>query len=211
MDETRDAGGENMSQQFLLPEDIVQNFKDTFKKHVFESRIEHHPIGPNKTDMVHIWMKIDKSILRSVVQHLMTLEKYPHFAVASGYDLGEIIEIVYHFTIYFGNHGQEILLNFTVPISKKDLTVDSICDLIPGALISEQEKQEMLGIHVIHIPKDARVFVSEDFPEDMYPWRRDEKGPNPMVRNLHNPPPFSEPSKCEKPKSKKQSSMEGKQ
>jgi membrane-bound hydrogenase subunit beta len=187
-----------MSIKHLSPEDIVKSFIDTFDKHVFESRIERHPIGPKKTDMVHIWMKIDKSIIRPVVQHLMTLEKYPHFAVASGYDLGEYIEVVYHFTIYFGERGKELLLNFTIPISKKDPTIDSICDFIPGALISEQEKQEMLGIRVKNIPKDARVFVSDDFPEDMYPWRRDEKGPLPMVRNLHDSsssPPLSQGKK----------------
>jgi len=184
-----------MSTEHLSAEDLVKNFKEAFAKKVLESRIERHPIGPKKTEMVHIWMKIDRSILRPVVEYLMTLEKYPHFAVASGYDLGDFIEIVYHFTIYFGHNGKELLLNFTVPIPKNDPTIDSICDLIPGALISEQEKQEMLGIKVVNIPKDARVFISEDFPEDMYPWRRDEKGPGPMIRNLHDPPPSNEPSR----------------
>jgi len=188
-----------MSAKLLSPEDIVKGLKEEFKKDVLESRIDHHPIGPKKTDMVHVWMKIDRSILRPVVKHLMTLEKYPHFAVASGYDMGETIEIVYHFTIYYGHHGKELLLNFTIPIPKNDPTVDSICDYIPGALISEQEKQEMLGIKVNNIPKDSRVFVSEDFPEDMYPWRRDEKGPEPMVRNLHDAtPPKGSPKKTEK-------------
>jgi len=188
-----------MSAKLLSPEDIVKGLKEEFKKDVLESRIDHHPIGPKKTDMVHVWMKIDRSILRPVVKHLMALEKYPHFAVASGYDMGETIEIVYHFTIYYGHHGKELLLNFTIPIPKNDPTVDSICDYIPGALISEQEKQEMLGIKVNNIPKDSRVFVSEDFPEDMYPWRRDEKGPEPMVRNLHDAtPPKGSPKKTEK-------------
>jgi membrane-bound hydrogenase subunit beta len=176
-----------MSEKPLTAEQIVQSFQEKFDKHIIEHRIERHLIGPKKNAMIHIWLKIDKSILRHVVQHLITLEPYPHFAVASGYDLGASIELVYHFMIYYGNKAQEILINFTVPIAKKDPTVDSICDLIPGALISEQEKQEMLGIKVHNIPKDARVFVSDDFPEDMYPWRRDEKGPGPMVRNLHEP------------------------
>lgn len=200
-----------MSAKLLSPEDIVKSFKEEFAKDVLESRVDRHPIGPKKIDMVQIWMKIDRSILRSVVKHLTILEKYPHFAVASGYDMGETIEIVYHFTIYYGHHGKELLLNFTVPIPKKDPTVDSICDFIPGALISEQEKQEMLGIKVNNIPKDARVFISEDFPEDMYPWRRDEKGPEPMVRNLHDAtPPKGSPEKtknsigAEKSKSKKE-------
>ena len=49
----------------------------------------------------------------------------------------------------------------------------------------EQEKQEMLGVKVKGIPKDERCFISHDFPKGMYPWRRDETGPDKMVRNLH--------------------------
>ncbi len=43
----------------------------------------------------------------------------------------------------------------------------------------------MLGIKVINIPKDTRVFISEDYPEDTYPWRKDDKGPEKTIRNLH--------------------------
>ena len=63
--------------------------------------------------------------------------------------------------------------------------IDTISDLIPGALIAEQEKQEMLGIKVKNIPQDRRSFISDDFPKDVYPWRKDETGPKKMVRNLH--------------------------
>ncbi len=76
-------------------------------------------------------------------------------------------------------------MNITVELPKSKPEIESICDLIPGALITEQEKQEMLGIKVKGIPKDKRVFVSDDFPKGIYPWRKDEKGPEKMVRNLH--------------------------
>jgi membrane-bound hydrogenase subunit beta len=77
-------------------------------------------------------------------------------------------------------------VNITIPLPKSDPTIDSITDLIPGALIAEQEKQEMLGIKVVGIPKDERVFIPNDFPEGVFPWRRDETGPDKMARNLHD-------------------------
>ena len=171
--------------QKLSPEEIVDSFKKEFAKKVTDTKVERHPIGPKKNEMIHIWMTVDRSSYRDVVKHLMTLDEEAHFAVSSGYDIENRIEIINHFSIYFGERGEEISINFKVALPKSDPTMDSICDLIPGALISEQEKQEMLGIKVKNIPKDMRVFISDDFPEDMYPWRKDEMNADKMGRNLH--------------------------
>jgi len=167
------------------PEEIVESFKKEFNSKITDAHIKHYRIGPKKTDMVHIWMTVDRSVYKDSVKHLMTLDKHAHFAVSSGYDIEDRIEIINHFSIYFGKKREEISLNLKVPLPKSDPVMDSICDLIPGALISEQEKQEMLGIKVKNIPKDMRVFISDDFPENMYPWRKDEMGAEKMARNLH--------------------------
>jgi len=92
---------------------------------------------------------------------------------------------VYHFSLFHGARGRELSLNITVSLPKENPVVDTITDLIPGALISEQEKQEMLGVKIRGIPKDTRVFVADDIPKDVFPWRRDETGPGKLVRNLH--------------------------
>jgi len=182
-----------MSNSQLSPEEILSSFKDKFSNKILTSRIEKHPIGPKKTEMSMIWMTMDRTIYKDAVKHLISLEKNPHFAVSSGYDIEDRIELVNHFSIYTGKKGNEISINITVPLPKTDPTIDTISDLIPGALISEQEKQEMLGVKVKNIPKDTRVFISDDFPEDMYPWRKDEKNADAMARNLHEPPPEEEP------------------
>jgi membrane-bound hydrogenase subunit beta len=169
----------------LTPEEIIKSFKGIFKTNVKDDRIEAHKAGLKKTQFTHIWMRVDKSIFKDAVKHLMTIEEYPHLAVVSGYDMGETIDLVYHFSIYFSERGKELSLNMTVELPKSEPEIETITDLIPGALITEQEKQEMLGIKVKGIPKDKRAFVSDDFPKGMYPWRKDETGPGKMVRNLH--------------------------
>ncbi|MDX1798221.1 MAG: NADH-quinone oxidoreductase subunit C [Candidatus Lokiarchaeia archaeon] len=174
-----------MTKNILSPNEIVDSFKNEFKTKIADSRIEKHVRGLKKTEFYHIWIKTDRKIIKDIVKHLIKLEKYPHLAVLSGYDNGKNIVIVYHFSIYFGLKRKEININISVDLPKSDPTIDTITDLIPGALISEQEKQEMLGIKVNNIPKDSRVFISEDYPEDTYPWRKDEKGPNKTIRNLH--------------------------
>jgi membrane-bound hydrogenase subunit beta len=56
---------------------------------------------------------------------------------------------------------------------------------MPGATFTEREKQEMLGIEVVGIPDPRRLFLPDDFPEGVYPWRKDEKGiPDSMIKNL---------------------------
>ena len=167
-------------------EDLVKSFKDEFKTKIKNTRIEKHAAGAKKTEMIHIWMTVDNSVFKNAVKHLFTFEEYPHLAVASGYDMGKTINLVYHFSLYPGERARDINLNMTVELPKSKPTIDTISDLIPGALITEQEKQEMLGVKVKGIPKDKRVFISDDFPENVFPWRKDEKGPGKMVRNLHD-------------------------
>ena len=173
----------------LTPEEIVQSFQNMFPNDVEDPRIERRASGSLKTEFIHIWMRLEKNIFKEAVRHLLSLEQYPHFAVTSGYYLGENIELVYHFSIYYGERAREISLSMTVALPKSNPTIETIADLIPGALISEQEKQEMLGVIVTGIPKDTRVFIADDFPKGVYPWRRDETGPGNQVNNLHEMDP----------------------
>jgi len=167
------------------PKDIVKSFKEEFKGKILESRIEKHVRGLKKNEIFHVWIKIDREIIKDFVKHLKKFEKYPHFAVSSGYDMGDTIDLVYHFAVGFGERGKEISINVTMSLPKSDPTIDTITDIIPGALISEQEKQEMLGVIVKNIPKNERVFIPNEFPEGVYPWRKDEKGPDKYINNLH--------------------------
>jgi len=171
--------------KYLTPEDLVKSFTDKFQVKIKESRIEKYAYGSKKTEITHVWMRVDNSIFKDAIKHLFTFDKYPHLAVTSGYDMGSNIELVYHFSIYHGERNREVSINITVELPKSNPVIETITDLIPGAVITEQEKQEMLGIKVKGIPKDTRVFISDDFPKGVFPWRRDETGPDKMARNLH--------------------------
>ncbi len=174
-----------MIKNMMTAEDVLGSFQTNFPKSITEPRIERRTGGTLKTEIVHLWFHVEARFLKDVVKHLFTFEQYPHFAVSSGYDLGDTIELVYHFSLFHGERGRELSLNITVSLPKENPVIDTITDLIPGALISEQEKQEMLGVKIRGIPKDARVFVADDIPKGVYPWRRDETGPAKLVRNLH--------------------------
>jgi len=171
--------------QLVTAEELLKSFKDEFKTKVTNTRIESITRGKEKTTITYVWMTIDNSVYKKAVKHLFTFDEYPHFAVSSGYDKDKTIDIIHHFSLFHGERGRELSLNMTVSLPKSKPEIETITDLIPGALIAEQEKQEMLGIKVKGIPKDKRAFISHDFPKGVYPWRKDEKGPGKMVRNLH--------------------------
>lgn len=169
----------------VTPEELVQSFQTTFPQNITNPRIERHTTGVKKIEFFHIWMHVNRTVFKDVVKHLFSFDEHPHFVVISGYDTADAIDLIYHFSLYHGFPHKELSLNFTVSVPKSDPTIDTITDLFPGALISEQEKQEMLGVKVKNIPVDKRVFISDDFPKNVYPWRRDETGPEKYVKNLH--------------------------
>jgi membrane-bound hydrogenase subunit beta len=176
-------------EQQMTPEEIVQQYQNKFSQNIRETRIERHTTGVKKTELVHIWIHLDRNVFKEAIQQLFQFDEDPHFAVTSGYDINESIDLIYHFSIYHGFRHKELSINFTVTLLKSDPTIETITDLFPGALISEQEKQEMLGVKVKDIPTDTRVFISDDFPKGVYPWRRDETGPQKYAKNLHEVQP----------------------
>ncbi|MEW6070128.1 MAG: NADH-quinone oxidoreductase subunit C [Candidatus Thermoplasmatota archaeon] len=169
----------------LTTEEFIEKFKLRFGETLKESRIETRIEGAKKNKFNVLWLKIDRKIFREFVKFLTVMAPYPHLAVVSGVDLGETIELIYHFSIYYGEHFKELSVNLCVELPKSDLRVDSICDIVPGALITEREKQEMLGVTIENIPDKRRIFLPEDFPEGIYPWRKDETGiPDKMIKKL---------------------------
>jgi membrane-bound hydrogenase subunit beta len=165
--------------------ELITKFQETFSEDISDIQIDRQTTGVKKTEMFHIWMRVHRKAFKNAIQYLFQFDEQPHFVVASGYDINDSIDLVYHFSIYYGLPHREISINFKISLPKSDPSIETITDLFPGALISEQEKQEMLGVRIIGIPQDKRVFISDDFPRDVYPWRRDESGAEKYARNLH--------------------------
>jgi membrane-bound hydrogenase subunit beta len=168
----------------LMADGIVKTFKDEFKTKILDAQIKKKPAGSKKKEAIDIWIKVDKSAFKNIIKHLVNLQ-YPHLAIISGNDLGKNIELIYHFTLNFDKRLEEINLNISIELPKTKPEIETICDWIPGALITEREKQEFLGVKIKGIPDDRRLFLPDDFPKNVYPWRRDEKGLEKLYKNLH--------------------------
>jgi NADH:ubiquinone oxidoreductase subunit C len=92
----------------------------------------------------------------------------------SGVDTGETFDIIYHFS----TPEQDFNLRTEVPKARPH--VESICPLIPGAILYEREIQDMFGIVVDHIPDPRRLLLSHDWPEGQHPLRKDWKHERPV-------------------------------
>ncbi len=156
-----------------LGDDVEDIKKEKIRKGVKEKAIE------------IMWLTVKRERFRDAVNALAELHT-PHLSVTSGSDIGEYIELIYHFQVNYGHPGKEISVNLKVHLPKKDPTIPTITDIVPGALTTEREKQEFLGVQIKNIPDSRRLWLADDFPEDKYPWRWDETGMEEMSRYVHD-------------------------
>ena len=169
----------------LAPQAIIDSFSKKLGDGFVSGSICEREIAAKKNKFRSLWIEVKKSAFHDAVEHICQLQEYPHLAIISSSDLGADVELIYHFTVYYGEHLQELSLGLRVRLPKNDLTIPTITDLVPGAVFTERETQEMIGVTVVDIPDSRRLFLPEDFPEGVYPWRNDDKGlPKDMFRVL---------------------------
>lgn len=118
-----------------------------------------------------IWAEIGRDDLLEAVRALRDLGPL-HISVISGADVGENIELIYHFAVGYGTPEGEVMVNLRVFVPKDDPVVPSICAVLPGALTTEREKIEFLGVEFSGIPDARKLFLPDDL--EVHPWRKDE-------------------------------------
>ena len=85
--------------------------------------------------------------------------------------LGDSFIILYSFC------EGDVVLNLRVhPPSLEDNTVPSLTGLIASAVLYERELQEMFGVTVENLPDTAHFLLPDDWPDGVYPLRKDFTG-----------------------------------
>lgn len=94
------------------------------------------------------------------------------FVTASGTDIPEGLEILYHFS----DDPSGRIINLRVLIKDKlHPQIKSIAPLFKGAEWIEREMWELLGINFVGHPNLKRLLLIEEWPEGEYPLRHDHK------------------------------------
>jgi Ni,Fe-hydrogenase III component G len=94
------------------------------------------------------------------------------FAIATGQDTPQGIEILYHFC--FDKAGQ-IFSARVLLVDKKEPKIDSIATLFPAAEWIEREMWELLGINFTGHPNLTRLLLAEEWPQGKYPLRHENE------------------------------------
>ncbi len=152
--------------------EVLAALKDALGDRLRDPEIRTRTVGVKSPQTIEeIWGVIDRDVLLQAAQTLKDLGPL-HISIISGADLGEEIELLYHFTVGFGTEDGEVLVTLRFTLPKSNLTVPSLCGIVPGAETTEREKIEFLGVDFQGIPSTQHVFLFDDLP--VHPWRKDE-------------------------------------
>lgn len=131
-----------------------------------------------KDDIVEILDKRSKKVYIEIKQEsLVKVASYifkdlkARFNTASGVDLRYHMEILYHFLIEDIN----LLISLRVKLQKPKLEIDSLSPIFEGANWIEREMHEILGIKFKGHPGLRKLLLPDDWPDGVYPLRRDYK------------------------------------
>ncbi len=141
--------------------EAVNSIKDKFSDKVKEF-YEHND--------KRFYILIDKDSLLEVVQFVFR-DIGARYIIVSALDTPQGIEILYHFS--YDKLGQVITIRVILP--HDDLKIESISQIVTGAQWIEREIYDILGVTFLNHPDPRRFLMSDDWPEGVYPLRKEFK------------------------------------
>jgi len=145
----------------MTREEIIQDIQERFNKDIVDV------LDKSKT---RVYIEIKPQAIGKVSEHIFR-KLGARFNTATGVDARRHMEILYHFTIEEIN----LLISLRVKLDKTNLEIESIASIIEGANWIEREIHELFGINFKGHPDLRKLLLSEDWPEGVYPMRRDYK------------------------------------
>jgi len=115
-----------------------------------------------------VYIEIKQEAIVRAAEYLFR-EVGARFNIASGVDGRNQMEILYHFTV----EDMNLVLSLRVLLPKSRLEIASLTSVFTAAHWIEREMHELLGINFVGHPHLERLLLPEDWPEDVYPLRKD--------------------------------------
>ncbi len=94
------------------------------------------------------------------------------FVIETALETDDTFEVLYHFS--YDQLGIVITAKVIVR-DKENPAIDSITSFITGAEWTEREIHDLYGIHVNNHPRLERLILADDWPEGVYPMRKEVK------------------------------------
>ncbi|MBU0533434.1 MAG: NADH-quinone oxidoreductase subunit C [Candidatus Omnitrophica bacterium] len=142
-------------------EEIIKGIKNKFKNDIIEV-FDKSP--------ARVYIEIKPESIVEIAQYVFK-DLGARFNIASGVDLRNHMEILYHFLIEDIN----LLISLRVKLDKSKLEIDSLANIIEATNWIEREMWELLGITFKGHPDMRKLLLSDDWPKGVYPLRADYK------------------------------------
>jgi Ni,Fe-hydrogenase III component G len=135
------------------------------------SEIKDKLIGTEQTNDVRIYLLCEAENSFAVNKFLFE-DLALRFVIATGIDSEDCFEVLYHFT----NDETGCIVTVKAFIRDREHpAIESVTPLIPGAEWIEREIHDILGIEIKNHPNMRRLILADDWPEGVYPLRKDYK------------------------------------
>ncbi|RLD14016.1 MAG: hypothetical protein DRI28_04645 [Caldiserica bacterium] len=118
-----------------------------------------------------IYITVDKKDLKKTVK-IVFKDMGARYVIVTGVDNFNKFELLYHFS--FDKEGG-IITSLRVFLDKEKAEIETLSDLIPGIAWIEREIWELLGINFAGHPNLTHLLLREDWPEGIYPLRKEAK------------------------------------
>ena len=117
----------------------------------------------------NVFVLVKSEKFRDAVSYIMKELGYQYIITITGVDLikQNQFEVIYHLSDYSNT------ISLRVRIPRDDPRVPTITDIIPGATLYEREVHDMFGIVAEGHPNLAKLLLSDGWPEDLHPLRKD--------------------------------------
>ena len=145
----------------MTREEVLDDLRKKFKDDI----IEVFDKSPQR-----VYIEIEPDSIVQVASYIFKDLK-ARFNTASGLDLRYHMEILYHFLIEDIN----LLISLRVKLQKQKLEIDSLSPIFEGSSWIEREIHEILGINFRGHKDLRKLLLPDDWPEGVYPLRRDYK------------------------------------
>ena len=142
-------------------QEILQTLKERFPEDV---------TGVYEKSAKRVYVEIKPNAIVEMAQFLFK-EIGARFNIASGVDARNHMEIVYHFT----EEDIDLVISLRIHLPKTKLEIDSLTPVFTAAQWIEREMHELLGINFLGHPELKPLLLPEDWPEGVYPLRKDYK------------------------------------
>lgn len=124
----------------------------------------------NVTRRRRIFIEVDMQNFPGLLDFVAKEMNFSILCTITGLDEGNALGLIYHLA-----QDNGIVLNIKTAVSKANPIANTIMPYFPGAEIYERELVDLLGFKVEGLPAASRYPLTDDWPLDTYPLRKDFK------------------------------------